>query len=138
MRRFLALLLLAFPFAPSAQAAPLTLGCSGTLTSTTIVKDGVAVDPIQDIVDISVIVYLDKRAVSGFWFDLNGHDLIPITAVDSNAVIFNRSWKHGSLEQRIWGTADQITGKIDAREALLWRSGNFTHMDWDLRCTPAS
>ncbi|HJZ77292.1 MAG TPA: hypothetical protein VKE51_36420 [Vicinamibacterales bacterium] len=137
MRKILALLL-AFPFAPSAQAAPLTLGCAGSLTTTTVPRDGVAADPIEDIVDISVIVDFDKRAVSGFWFDLNGHDLIQITAADANAVTFNRVRRYGSLEQSIRGTVDRSTGKIDAREALFWRSGNLSHVTWDLSCTPAS
>ena len=99
MRRFLALLL-AFPFAASAQAAPLTLGCSGPLTTATLAKDGVAADPITEIVDISVTVDFGKRTVSGFWFDLNGHDLIPIRAADANVIIFggrkNTPWKCSS------------------------------------------
>jgi len=144
MRRTLALLL-AVQVTPSAQAAPLTLLCSGTSTGTTqVAKDGVITedgvrlygretDPIKDRVRVQVIVDFDKRAVSGFWIDGNGHLLIPIIAEDGYTVIFGDS-KGGAVHQSIWGTVDLITGKIDAQETALFRSGNLSHVVWDLRC----
>jgi hypothetical protein len=142
-------LLLAFPFiAPSAQAAPLTLLCSGTSTGTTQdIKDGVTTedgvriyggetDPLKDRVRVSVTLDFDKRAVSGFWIDGNGHISIPIIAEDGYRVTFSGS-KGGAVHQKMWGTVDRITGKIHAQETSLFRSGNLSHVVWDLRCTPA-
>jgi len=148
MRRFLALLL-AFPFvALTAQAAPLTLLCSGISTGTTqVAKDGVTTedgvrvyagetDPVRDRVRVLVVVDFDKRTVSGFWTDGNGPVLFPIIAVDQYTVTFNGS-KGGAVQQKIWGTVNLITGKIDAEETALFRSGNLSHVVWDLRCKPA-
>ena len=83
MRGFLALLLLALPWFAPAQAASLTLGCSGTLTTTEVPKNGVASDPkAEKIVDFSLVVDFDRHGVSGFWTQMNGvHDMIPITAI---------------------------------------------------------
>src|SRR5262249_21107314 len=81
MRRFLALLLAFQFFGPSAQAQSLRFGCSGTLTSSQAPAEGKETAPLQNMVDLSVIVDLDRRAVLGFWLDVNGlPDPIPITA----------------------------------------------------------
>jgi hypothetical protein len=139
MRRVLAGLLLAVSFvATSARAASLTLGCSGTLTTIDVPKDKVAGDPKKEnIVDFSVVVDFDRRSVSGFWTQMNGvHDLIPITAVDANSVKFNDSKNEPMLDKSIVGTVDRITGKIDAFETQLWRSGSLRNVTWDLRCKP--
>ena len=107
------------------------------MTATIVPKDGVAADPIKDIVDISVIVDFDKRAVSGFWIDANGlPELIPITATNANSVTFEGGRK-GSIQRSISGTIDRVTGKVDAEETVLWRTGSLSQMAWDLRCTPA-
>src|SRR5262245_55601269 len=57
-------LLLASPV----QAGSLTLGCSGTLMTTHVPREGVAGDPEKEnIVDFSVVIDFDQRTVSGFW-----------------------------------------------------------------------
>jgi len=68
MRKFPTGLLLALSIIVSpAQAASLTLGCSGTVSTTAVPKVGVAGDPQKEnIVDMSVVVDFDKRSVSGF------------------------------------------------------------------------
>jgi len=149
MRRILALLLAVLFVAPAAQADPLALLCVGISTATTqvakdgvITEDGVRIyggetDPIKDRVRVSVIVDFDKRAVLGFWMDGDGHHGIPIIAADGYKVTFGSS-KGGVVHQSTWGTIDLITGKIDAQETMLFRSGNLSHVVWDLRCTPAS
>jgi hypothetical protein len=129
--------LTAAALAASAQAASLTLGCSGTVTTTQVPKNGVANDPEKEsIADFSVIVDFEKRAVSGFWSDMNGlHDQIPITAADANSVTFQGRTKE-VIEKSISGSVDRITGKIDADETWLWRNGDLTRMNWDLHCKP--
>jgi hypothetical protein len=88
-------------------------------------------------VDLSVIVDFDRRGVSGFWIDVNGlPELIPITATDANSVTFKGGSK-GSIQLSISGTIDRVTGKVDAQETVLWRTGSLSQMAWDLRCTPA-
>jgi hypothetical protein len=58
--------------APPAQAASLTLGCSGTVTTTHLPKNGMASDPEKEsVVDMSVVVNFDERTVSGCLFDQN-------------------------------------------------------------------
>ena len=53
-----------------AQAASLTLGCTGTVTTSNVPKDGVVPDPDKDNVsDYSVVVDVDRAAVFGFWFE---------------------------------------------------------------------
>jgi hypothetical protein len=108
------------------------------LTTTNASNTGPANDPEKDnIADFSVIVDFDKRAVSGFWSELNGiHDDLPITAFDANSITF-KAEKKGGFDKSIWGTVDRITGKIDATETWLWRSGSLTLMTWDLRCRPS-
>ncbi len=139
MRKYLSALLLALPLVASpAQAASLTLGCSGTVTGTEVPKAGVAGDPAKDnVVDMSVIVDFDQRAVSGFWAEMNGvHNLIPITAVDANAVTFKGVKKFLGSDASIDGTVDRITGKVDANETWLWSNGGMRLVVWDLRCRP--
>jgi hypothetical protein len=133
----LAFTLIAAALSASAQAASLTLGCSGTLTTTFVPKNRVANDPEKEsIADFSVIVDFEKRAVSGFWSDLNGlHDQIPITASDANSVTF-QGRKKETIEKSISGSVDRITGKIDADETWLWQTGSLTLMSWDLHCKP--
>src|SRR5438874_931402 len=85
---------LAFITSPG-HAASLALGCSGTLTTTELPKAGLASDPQKEtIVDLSVVIDLDRRAVSGFWTEMNGvHNVIPITAVDANSITFKGTRK---------------------------------------------
>jgi hypothetical protein len=135
MREFLAGLLLTL--ASPAQAASLTLGCSGAVTTREIPKDSVAADPQKEsVVDMSVVVDLDQRIVSGFWAELSGlHNPLPITVIDANSVTFKGQQKVGQTDAYIEGTVDRITGKVDAKETWIWRSGS-TWIIWDLRCRP--
>ena len=96
MRELLAALAMgALLFVAPAQAASLTLGCSGTLTTMQVPKDGVAPEPEKENVsDYSVVVDLDRRAVFAFWFENrnerllnNVHSALPITKVDVTAFI---------------------------------------------------
>jgi hypothetical protein len=138
MRKFLTGLLLALSVVVRpAQAASLTLGCSGTLTTTQVPKDKVASDPEKEnVVDMSVVVNFDERTVSGFWTEMNGlHNALPITAIDANGVTFKGSkGSQNNIQFSIEGTIDRITGKIDATETWLWRTGSLSLMNYDLRC----
>jgi len=53
-----------------ASCVPIALGCTGTVTTSNVPKDGVVPDPDKDNVsDYSVVVDLDRHAVFGFWFE---------------------------------------------------------------------
>ena len=137
MRRVLAGLLLAVSFdASSAQANSLTLKCSGTLMTTDVSKENDVSGPKnENIVDLSVVVDLDQRSVSGLLRQTDGvHSPIPIVAIDTNSVKFHGSINEPLLDKSIVGTVDGITGKIDAFETQRWRGGTLRNMTWDLRC----
>lgn len=121
-----------------AHTASLTLGCSGTVTGTEVPKAGVAGDPQKEnVVDMSIVVDFDQRAVTGFWAEMNGiHNLIPITAVDVNSITFKGTKKFLNSDASIDGTLDRITGKVDANETWLWSNGGLHIAVWDLRCHP--
>jgi hypothetical protein len=124
-------LLLALPLVASpAQAASLTLGCSGTATTTHLPKNGMASDPEKDsVVDMSVVVNFDERTVSGFLLDEDASGRyfqkpLPIETVDANGVSFRgNSSNKNSPRSSVFGTVDRITGKIDATGDLLWSNG---------------
>jgi len=63
---------------------------------------------------------------------LQGHAL---SSEDEHTVTFNGS-RGGAVWQSISGTVNLITGKFDAQETALFRSGNLSHVVWDLRCKP--
>jgi hypothetical protein len=135
----LALVIAALP----AQGAPLTLGCSGTMTTTSIPKNGVASDPEKEnVTDFSIVVDLDRHAVSGFWTDPNPKSLfvgvqsaLPITAADTNAVYFEASRKDSILSKHISGSVDRITGAISAWDSTDYPAYS-TSQTWDLHCKP--
>jgi hypothetical protein len=130
--------------ASSVQAASLTLGCTGTMTTTNVPKDGVAPDPERENVsDFSIVVDLDRRAVFGFWFDTPKrglsdavHTALPITQADPNGVYFEANRKESSIDESIHGSVDRITGAVSAMEIKLYSSGNMQTLDWDLHCKP--
>ena len=51
-----------------AQAASLSLGCTGTVTTSNVLKDGVVPDPDKDNVS-DYSVWSTSNAVFGFWFE---------------------------------------------------------------------
>lgn len=136
--RMTAVLLLLVPFVASAQAASLTLGCSGTVTTTQIPKAGVANDPTKEkITDFSIVVDFEHRTVSGFWADLNGvHTPLPITSVDANSVGFSASKRLGGISNSINGSVDRITGAVEAIDNSLWQNNSSTMTVFDLHCKP--
>jgi hypothetical protein len=139
MLRLFAFLFVAMASIGSARAATLTLGCSGTLTTTDMPKDQMASDPkAENIVDFSLVIDFERQSISGFWWQLNGtHDLIPIVAVDANSVTFKGTKKTAGMDDSIEGSVDRITGKIDATETLYSpRNGGLRSETWDLRCKP--
>ena len=146
MREFLLVLLITLPFISSAaQARSLTLGCSGTATTTDIPKGGVESDPKKEnIVDMSIVVNLDERTVSGLWFDKDAsgqyvNKPLPIVAVDANSVTFRGERRDvGVSTGGIEGTVDRITGHVDARQITLYRNGSMSILVWDLRCKPTT
>jgi hypothetical protein len=86
MLKLLAFLFVAMVSIGSARrAASLTLGCSGTLTTTDMPKDQMASDPkAENIVDFSLVIDFERKSISGFWWQMNAtHDLIPIVAVET-------------------------------------------------------
>jgi hypothetical protein len=81
-----------------AQAASLSLGCTGTVTTSNVPKDGVVPDPDKDNVsDYSVVVDLDRHA--GFWFETPttrmtaAQTALPITQAIATAFIL---WPGGN------------------------------------------
>jgi hypothetical protein len=101
-----------------------------------------ASDPEKEsVVDMSVVVNLDERTVSGLWSDrdVSGnylHNALPIRAFDANSVCFSGRKGKKTHQSSIEGTVDRITGKIDATESWLWSNGSLDTLDWDLRCKP--
>ena len=78
-----------------AQAAFLSLGCTGTVTTSNVSKDGVVPDPDKDNVsDYSVVVDLDRHAVFGFWFETPttgmtaAQTALPITPAIATGIYF--------------------------------------------------
>ncbi len=139
MREFLIGPLLALVFVTSsAQAASLTLGCSGTVTTTEVPKNGVAGEPLKEkVADWSVVVDFDRRTVSGFWAEKNGlHTPLPITAVDANSVTFKGVRKFVASDASIEGTVDRVTGYVHADETTLWSNNSLSLLTYDLRCKP--
>jgi len=84
---------LAFVVAASpAQAASLTLGCVGKVTTSITPKDGVAPEPQKDFLsEYSIMVDLNQRVVFGFWFENSGISLLalPIIKADAKRVYFD-------------------------------------------------
>lgn len=128
-----------------AQAASLTLGCSGTVVTGKIPKVGVAPDEGKDNVsDYSVVVDLDRRAVFGFWFEIGQeglggggvHTALPITQTDANTVTFEARRKQGALDRYITGSVDRITGAVSAYDSFSFPDGSTTVQSWDLHCKP--
>ena len=140
MRAFPAGLLLAlWLLSAQAQAAPLTLGCSGIVTSSELSKHGIPGEPEKkNVVGMSIVVDFDQRTVAGFWTEEDGvHNLLPITEFDANSVSFRGTkGKKDSVLFFIEGTVDRITGKVDANEISYWRSGGQGFLVWDLQCKP--
>lgn len=145
MRELLAALAMgALLFVAPAQAASLTLGCSGTLTTMQVPKDGVAPEPEKENVsDYSVVVDLDRRAVFAFWFENsesllnNVHSALPITKVDANGVYFEAKKKDPfGFDKYIVGGVDRITGAVYADDFSTFSNGSSMHQNWDLHCKP--
>lgn len=132
----LTLMLLAAP-APT-YAAAFTLGCSGLVKRTEVPKGSAAGDEQKvNVEDMSLIVDLDRRTVSGFWSqgNIGGHQtLLSIISVDSNGVTFEASrGEESTVLQTIRGTVDRITGKVDALETSISKN-NTLYVNYDLRC----
>ena len=132
----LTLILLAAP--PPAYATAFTLGCSGLIKRTEDPKGSVAGDEKKENVeDMSLIIDLDRRTVSGFWSQGNiggPQTLVPIISTDSNGVTFEaRRGEEGAVLQTIRGTVDRITGKVDALETSISKN-NTLYKSYDLRC----
>jgi hypothetical protein len=122
-----------------AQAAPLTLGCSGIVTSRQVSKHGIPGEPEKkDVVGMSIVVDFDQRTLAGFWTEEDGvHNALPITEFDANSVNFHGAkGNKDSILFFIDGTVDRITGKVDANETWYWRSGGQSFVVWDLQCKP--
>ena len=127
-----------------AQAASLTLGCTGTVTTSIVPKKGVIPDPDKNNVsDYSVVVDLDRHAVFGFWFETPTTGMtaaqtgLPITQADAIGIIyFVARRKQSTISESIYGSVDAITGAVSATENKLYPSGNLQTTDWDLHCEP--
>ena len=139
MQTLLLGLVITMAFATDASAASLTLGCSGTLTTSNIPKDPAVPTPDAEkdsVSDFSVVVDFDKRAVTGFWADLNGiHPPALITAVDANSITFSAE-RTIFTSKSIQGSVDRITGYVTAMDTTLWPNGGVQIQNWDLHCRP--
>ena len=126
-----------------AQAASLTLGCTGTVTTSNVPKEGVIPDPDKDYVsDYPVVIDLDRDAVFGFWFETPttgmtaAQTALPITAADATGIYFVARRKQSAISESIHGSVDPITGAVSAMENKLYPSGNVQTTEWDLHCKP--
>jgi hypothetical protein len=126
-----------------AQAASLTLGCTGTVTTSNVPKEGVVPDPDKDNVsDYSVVVDLDRHAVFGFWFETPttgmtvAQTALPITQAIATGIYFVARRKQSAIGESIYGSVDPITGAVSAMENKLYPSGNVQTTEWDLHCKP--
>ena len=125
--------------APSlAYAASFTLGCSGSVKRSEVPKVGVSGDEkTETIEDMSLIIDLDHRIVSGFWSEGNfGGPQIPLSIIstDPNGVTFEATrGAENTVQQTIRGTVDRVTGKVDALEISISKN-NTLHVNYDLRC----
>jgi len=126
-----------------AQAASLTLGCTGTVTTSNVPKEGVVPDPDKDNVsDYSVVVDLDRHAVFGFWFETPttgmtaAQTALPITQANATGIYFVARRKQSAIGESIYGSVDPITGAVSAMENKLYPSGNVQTTEWDLHCKP--
>ena len=125
-----------------AQAASLTLGCTGTVTTSNVPKDGVVPDPDKDNVsDYSVVVDVDRAAVFGFWFETPttgmaaAQTALPITDADAIGIFyFVARRKQSAIAESIYGSVDLITGVVSAMENKLYPSGDVQTTEWDLHC----
>ena len=91
-----------------AQAASLSLECTGTVTTSNVPKDGIIPDPDKDNVsDYSVVVDLDRHAVFGFWFETSTTGMIaaqtalPITQVNATGIYFVARRKQSAIGESI-------------------------------------
>jgi hypothetical protein len=127
-----------------AQAAFLTLGCTGTVTTSNVPKEGVVPDPDKDNVsDYSVVIDLDRHAVFGFWFETPttgmtaAQTALPITEANAIGIYyFVARRKQSAIGESIYGSVDRITGAVSAMENKLYPSGNMQTTEWDLHCKP--
>jgi hypothetical protein len=126
-----------------AQAASLSLGCTGTVTTSNVPKDGVVPDPDKDNVsDYSIVVDLDRHAVFGFWFETPttgmtaAQTALPITQAIATGIYFVARRKQSAIAEPIYGSVDPMTGAVSAMENKLYPSGNVQTTEWDLHCKP--
>ena len=125
-----------------AQAASLTLGCTGTVTTSNVPKDGVVPDPDKDNVsDYSVVVDVDRAAVFGFWFETPttgmtaAQTALPITDADAIGIFYFVARRNQSaIAESIYGSVDLITGVVSTMENKLYPSGDVQTTEWDLHC----
>lgn len=127
-------LIAAMMAATSAQAAPLTLACSGVSTTSDTDQPGSATAPQKEtIADLSVVVDPDRRLIFGFLIDQTA---IPITGMHPSSITFKGDRKSRVNESTIEGTVGRITGKIDATTISIWGTGRVLMTVLDLRCKP--
>jgi hypothetical protein len=126
---------------PAAQAAPLTLGCTGTVTRTYVLKDGVVREPRKEPVsDYSVVVDLDRRVIFAFWYESTGHLIpsvpaaLPIKEANASGISFKADRTVGRTEGHITGGVDRVTGAVNADEFTTFSGGASQHQSWDLHC----
>ena len=118
------------------------MGCTGTITTSNVPKDGVVPDPDKDNVsDYSVVVDVDRAAVFGFWFETSTTGMIaaqtalPITDADAIGIFyFVARRKQSAIGESIYGSVDLITGAVSAMENKLYPSGDVQTTEWDLHC----
>jgi hypothetical protein len=142
--RLLSALVSVLILSSDAQAQSLTLGCTGTVTTSNVPKEGVVPDPDKDNVsDYSVVVDLDRHAVFGFWFEppttgmTATQTALPITqANDAIGIYFVARRKQSAISESIHGSVDPITGAVSAMEDKLYPSGDLQTTEWDLHCNP--
>jgi hypothetical protein len=146
MRKHIARPLVGLVIAASpVHAASITLGCSGTKIEQTY-DGGKETYHWEDTVsDLSIVVDLDQKAVSGLWEDWDDskkatvYTPLPIIATDANSVRFEAEKKIAWNENRtsILGTIDRITGALWAHEQEISERYHTSHeTSYVLRCRP--
>ena len=114
----------------SAQAADttLTLACKGTETS------GVGARKSSEVVNIGIIVDLQKKTVTGLSDDLP----LTIESLTETMISFHGmrgSWDNKRIVWSMSGTLDRITGSLVAASSR-YEAPN-VELSYDLKCRPA-
>ncbi len=115
-----------------ATATNLTLGCSGTVSTSKVPQNSEK----ETVKHHSVVVDFDQMAVAGFWYDTNGtNSMLPIVGAHAHKITFKADKTVARGTKSIDGSVDRITGATYAMETTSTKNGIVIAI-WDLQCWP--